>query len=488
MTQGELIELLDEKVGVLASRVHINQKAKEITDITYNSKACKEGCVFFAKGVNFKEEYIMEAVNNGATLVIADKEYETGDSGMVIVKDIRKAMVNVAERFFGNAAEKIQIIGLTGTKGKTTTATYIHNILNEYVKSRTGLLSTVETYTGYRCEESHLSTMEAIELQRYIKEAVDNNLTYLTMEVSSQAYKTHRIGNMQFNIGLFLNIEEDHISPAEHENFNDYLNCKLEFVKNCNKVIINRETKHFNSVLDVTKNADHVLTFGSSKVKDDVNYYYTNLRRDEEYLVFDVVQDGLTETYRTKMLGEYNVQNALAAIVVAKELNIGYETIYEGIQKTTVPGRMMTFKKENKTVIVDYAHNKLSFERFFEALSKEYPEKEITAVFGAPGGKAYARRKAMAEIASKYCTKVYLTADDPQFEQVKDICAEIATFVTCDYEIIEDRQQAITNAFKNMEENGVLCLLAKGEDKYQQIRGKLEHYISDAEIAKILTK
>jgi len=205
-------------------------------------------------------------------------------------------------------------------------------------------------------------------------------------------------------------------------------------------------------------------------------------------LAFDIVHDFETETYRTRMFGNFNVENALAAIIVAKELEIPLEYIKKGIEKTTVSGRMNMFANKNKTIIVDYAHNRLSFEKFFEAVKKDYPTSQIIAVFGAPGGKAYGRRKDMAEVASKYCTHIYLTADDPQFENVRDICNEIATFVTCNYEIIEDREEAINKAFNEMKEDSVLCLLAKGEDKYQQVKGKFEEYISDIGMAKRLTE
>lgn len=487
MTQKELIELLENKVGIVKSSVYYDKRNENITDITYNSKACITGSAFFVKGANFKAEYVLDAVNNGASLVIAEKEYDTVNAGLVIVKDIRQAMVVIAESFFDRAYEKIKMIGLTGTKGKTTTATYIHNILNEYAKKRTALLSTIETYTGSRCEESHLSTPEAIELQRYIKEAATNDLNYLTMEVSSQAYKINRIQDMQFDIGLFLNISEDHISPAEHPNFSDYLNCKLQFIKNCKTVVINREADYFESVVDAAKNAKKIITYGSDNVKDNVDYYFTNLRKEDGYLIFDVMHDLEKETYKTKMFGNFNAENALAAIIVAKELKIPIEYIEAGIEQTTVSGRMNVFVKGNKTIIVDYAHNRLSFEKFFEAVKKDYPTNDILAVFGAPGGKAYGRRKDMAEVASKYCKHIYLTADDPQFENVRDICNELATFITCNYEIIENREEAINKAFGEMSENAVLCLLAKGEDKYQQVRGKFEDYISDIGMAKKLT-
>jgi len=488
MTQEDIIKLLEEQNCVVKTSVYEKNKNLEILDITYDSRTCTKNSAFFAKGMNFKREYVLDAVKNGAILVITEKEYEAVEAGIIVVKDIRKAMVVVAEKYFGQAYNNIKMIGLTGTKGKTTTATYIHNILNAYTKKRTGLLSTVETYTGKRKEESHLSTPEAIELQRYIKEAYEADLKYLTMEVSSQAIKAQRIKNMTFDIGIFLNISEDHISPAEHPNFNDYLNCKLEFLKKCNTVIVNYETDYLEMVLDACKNADKLITYGSEEVKDNVNCYYKDVRREEGYLKFIIVYNNEEVEYKTKMLGRFNVENAVAAILAAKELGVLHEDIFSGLECTTVSGRMNIFQGKNKTIIVDYAHNKLSFEKFFEAIKIDFPESDVIALFGAPGGKAYGRRKDMAQTASKYATKIYLTADDPQFESVKDICNELANYITCDYEIIEDRKEAIYKAYNDMNVNGVLCLLAKGEDRYQQVKGKFEDYESDINIARDITR
>ena len=487
MTQKELLALLEKKVGVIKTNVYHDKNDMAIKNITYNSKDCMAGTAFFVKGANFKDEYILDAINRGAFLVISEKEYDTRSAGLIVVKDIRMAMATVAEEFFDKAYEKINMIGLTGTKGKTTTATFLHNIFNVYMKKRTALLSTIETYTGLRDEESHLSTPEAIELQRYIKEAVDSDLKYLVMEVSSQSYKTKRILNMKFDVGLFLNISEDHISPNEHPNFNDYLNSKLEFIKNCRTVVINFDTNYLDVVLDSSKNAK-VITYGKEKDKSNVEYYYKNIRKEGELLAFDVVNASEIDTFKIGIMGSFNVENATAAIVIAKQFNIPNEIIKEGLIKTKVSGRMNIFEKDGKIIIVDYAHNKISFEKFFEAVKEDWPKANIYSVFGAPGGKAYIRRKDISEVASKYSKKIYLTADDPAFENVLDICKELATFIDCDKEIVEDRTEAIEKAYNNMKQGDVLCLLAKGEDKYQQIKGKFEPYESDIGIAKRLTK
>lgn len=488
MTQKELIDLLEKRVGVIKTKVYHDMQDKVINDITYNSKDCKEGMAFFVKGLNFKDEYVNDAIERGAFLVISEKEYDTKTAGLIVVKDIRLAMVIVAEIFFRKSYEKIHMIGLTGTKGKTTTATYIHNILNEYEGKRTGLLSTIETYTGARDEESHLSTPEAIELQRYIKEAVENDLNYLTMEVSSQSYKKQRILDMKFEIGAFLNISEDHISENEHPNFNDYLNCKLEFIKNCKTVVVNYETDYLDSVLYAAKDAEKIITYGSEEHKDKVDYYYTNIRKEDGLLTFDLVGKTETNTFKTSIMGNFNIENATAAIIVAQHFKVPIIDIQKGLLETRVSGRMNVFEKDGKTIIVDYAHNKISFEKFFEAVRTDFPEANIYSLFGAAGGKAFGRRKDISEVASKYCKKIFLTADDPAFERVIDICNELSMFITCDKEIIEDRKEAIEKAYNDMKKGDVLCLLAKGEDKYQLTKGVFVPYESDIKIAKELTK
>lgn len=483
----DVIQLLKDNKILKEVKGNID-KDVEVTDITYNSKECKKNCIFFAKGANFKAEYVIDAKNNGAIAVISENEYNSSQIFNILVDDIREAMVVIANEFFGRAYESLNIIGITGTKGKTTTTYYLKNILEEYVGKKVGLISTIGVYTGTRDEEAHLTTPEAIELQRYIKEVKDNNLKFLAMEVSSQGYKTKRIEGITFDIGVFLNISEDHISPAEHPNFNDYLNCKLQFIRNCKKVVININTDYYESVREAAKNADDIITYGNIDNKDKVDYYIDNVIRKDSMLEFTVHGKNYEATFNTKMLGRFNVENALAAIILAKNYNIPDEFIRKGIEKTEVKGRMNIFEKNGITVIVDYAHNKLSFEKLFETIKLDYPNSRVITVAGGPGGKAYARRKDLGEIASKNSDYMYLTMEDPQFEEVKKICNEIASYVTCDYEIIEDRKEAVEKAINNAKRGDVIALLAKGEETYQKVNGKFIPYESDLLIAERMMK
>ncbi|MBQ8044460.1 MAG: UDP-N-acetylmuramoyl-L-alanyl-D-glutamate--2,6-diaminopimelate ligase [Clostridia bacterium] len=484
MKLNEILTIL--KDNNLLINTKINNEDVEILDITYNSKACIKNSAFFVKGVNFKEEYIQDAINNGAVLVIAEKEYNIKDCDMVVVNNVRLAMALIAKDFFGNAFNNINLVGLTGTKGKTTTTYFIKNILDEYLGTESGVISTVETYTGKRREESHLTTPEAIELQRYLKEMVDSKIKFATMEVASQAYKVDRVVGMTFDTGVFLNISEDHISDAEHPNFNDYFDCKLQFIRNCRTVIINRETDFFEIVKDNAKNAERVITYGIEQGKGFADYYVDNIEKLEHGFKFTVHHGENSREYRISMQGRFNVENALAAIVVARAYNIPEECIERGLMMTEVQGRMNVYEKDGITVIVDYAHNKLSFTKFFDALKLDYPGRRIITVAGGPGGKAYARRKDLGEIAGAVSSYMYLTEEDPQFEETINICRDIAEYVKCPYEIIPDRKEAVETAIKNAKSGDIVALLAKGEEDYIKRRGVFVPYESDVNIVKRL--
>lgn len=484
MKQSEILSILKENELLIDAK--LNDQNTEISDITYNSKACIKNSAFFVKGMNFKEEYIQDAIKKGAVLVIAEKEYNVNGADFVIVNNVRLAMAYIAKEFFGNAYNKLNLVGLTGTKGKTTTTYFIKNIFDEFLGKESGVISTVETYTGKRREESHLTTPEAIELQRYLNEMVESNIKYATMEVASQAYKVDRVVGMTFDTGIFLNISEDHISDAEHPNFNDYFDCKLQFIQNCKTVIINRETDFFETVRDNARQAEKIITYGTEKSKNIADYYVDNVEKLDAGFKFTVHSGGKSQEYKIAMQGRFNVENALAAIVVAKTYNIPDEYIERGLMKTEVQGRMNVYEKDGVTVIVDYAHNRLSFTKFFEALKLDYPGRRIITVAGGPGGKAYARRKDLGEIAGEASDYMYLTEEDPQFEETVDICRDIAEYVKCPYEIIESRKEAVETAINNAKPGDVVALLAKGEEDYIKIRGTFVPYESDVKIVKRL--
>ncbi|MEG1705026.1 MAG: UDP-N-acetylmuramoyl-L-alanyl-D-glutamate--2,6-diaminopimelate ligase [Clostridia bacterium] len=461
--------------------------ANNINYISYDSRDIKENTLFFCKGKNYKEEYLKVAIEKGSVVYISETKYDIDNCSYFIVNNIRRAMASIALEFYNHSFNKLETIGITGTKGKTTVSYFLRNILNEYTKSKTAIISTVETYTGKREEESHLTTPEPLDLQKFFYETVESKIKYLTMEVTSQAYKMDRVYGTHFKNGMFLNIAEDHISDAEHPNFEDYLNCKLQLFKNSDRLVINADTDYFKVVMDAAKDKE-VILYGTNNKAD---YYYTNIKKEIVGFSFDVKNDktNYLNNFKISIEGRFNIENALAAITMAKVLNVDDESIKKGLIITQVQGRMNVFENNGITVIVDYAHNELSFTKLYESIKLDYPGRKVISVGGGPGGKAYARRKSFGIIVGNNSDYIYLTAEDPQFEEIKDIAKDIASYIAkTPYEIVVDRTEAIEKAFKNAKQGDIIVLLAKGEEDYQKVRGTFIPYESDLKIAKRLLK
>ncbi len=485
ITLDKVIDALQEK-GVL-ERYSKNLKLSEmeINNLSYDSRDVSNKTLFICKGKLFKSEYLNKSIDNGVIAYISEEYYEDipDTIAYIIVKDIREAMYIVADTCYGHAWKDIKTVGITGTKGKTTTTHYLNNILERHLGKRCGMISTIETYTGKRLEESHLTTPEAPDLHKFFRETKDSNIPILIMEVASQGYKVKRTNGITFDIGAFLNISEDHISDVEHSDFEDYLNCKLEFMKNVKTAIININTDFYESVVHASSNAKKIITYGYDVAAD---YYISNIKKEGIFINFTVNSKGYKSNFKTKMQGKFNVENALAAIIIAKELGVSEKNIKEGIASTEIRGRMNIFEKDGITVVVDFAHNRLSFSALYEMIKQDYPNRRVISVGGAPGGKAYARRKDFGEIIGEGSDYIYLTADDPQFEKVRDICLDIATFIDGEdkWEIIEDRKEAIEKALDNAKKGDIIVFLAKGEEVYQKIKGEFIPYESDLILAK----
>ncbi|MEG0663708.1 MAG: UDP-N-acetylmuramoyl-L-alanyl-D-glutamate--2,6-diaminopimelate ligase [Clostridia bacterium] len=460
----------------------------QISSISYSSQNINEATLFICKGFNFKEEYLKEAILKGAKCYLAQQNFllkENIKIPAIIVNDVRKAMSIISAKFYNYPSNAFNLTGITGTKGKTTTTFLLKNIFDNYTGKKTGVLSTVEMYTGNNEVEAHLTTPESLELQQAFEEVKTNDLKFLTMEVSSQGYKLNRVYGVKFDVGVFMNIDEDHIGPYEHDDFEDYFNCKLQLMKNCKTAIVCRKTKRFDEVYETAKsNAQKVIIIGNEN--DD--FYVKDIIKKDCGFNFNVVSNnGTIENYSISQEGRFNIENALCAIVIAKVYGIEYDIIKKGIENVNVKGRMNVFSKNGVKVIVDYAHNNLSFGELFKSLKIDYPDSKIIVVCGCPGGKAYIRRRDIGTLCGKYADKTYLTAEDPQFEDVKTICEEMAKYIkpyNKEYLIVEDRTIAVERAIKNAEKTDIVIIAGKGEEVYQKVKGKYDYYESDLTIAK----
>ena len=462
MEYKKVLELIKEYI------IEKDEIKEDFSYLSHSSKEIKNNTLFICKGINFKEEYLIEAIKNGATCYISEKKYNVEIPG-IIVNNIRRVMAILSNEFFQDNLYKI---GITGTKGKTTTVSFIHNILNNYQKEKTGYISTIDLYTGKRCEESHNTTPESLDLHKYLHEMEESNIKYMCMEISSQAVKHDRIYGINYEIGAFLNIGTDHISPLEHPDFEDYFNCKVNFLKQCKKALIYKNIDEFNEIKDKLNNRN-IITFGYTK---DCDYYVKDINEKQE---FTVVHNDIEETYKINMLGLFNITNALCSIAIAKELGIDHDDIQKGLLETKVSGRMNIFYGICP-VIVDYAHNYLSAYNLYESVKKEFKDKKIKVVFGCPGDRGLNRRKEMGELANEYADYVYLTSEDPQTKNPIDINEEIAGYLTnTDYEVIIDREEAILKAIKDSNKDDIILILGKGNEEYQLINNEYIPYKSD---------
>ena len=466
----------------------------EIDYVSYNSQDINGKTLFICKGAHFKSEYLKGAVESGAVCYVADKELDA-DCDFIITNDIRACISLLADMFYEHAWKKIGLIGITGTKGKSTTTYFMRYILDEYLRAQglmpSGVISSIDTYDGVENFESHLTTPEPLELHKHFSNAVKSGIQYMTMEVSSQALKYGRVAGVEFDIGCYLNIGYDHISAVEHPDFEDYFKSKLKLFAQSKTACVCLDGERSDEVLEAAKAAEKIITFSSIDKTADVYGY--NIRKSGSDTVFDVRTPCFEGEFTLTIPGLFNVQNALAAIAISTVIGIPQKNIYVGLMKARSDGRMEVYQNTDSevVVIVDYAHNKMSFENLFDSVRKEFPARKIYTVFGCPGNKAQNRRKDLGEISGRFSDKVFITEEDAGEEPVEKICAEIAEFVKaegCDYEIEPDRGLAIKKAICSEKTPSLVLITGKGNETRQKRGTQYIPCPSDVEYTKRFLK
>lgn len=484
----EYADFLKEK-GLL-SEYDLKGKEDALAEVlTYDSQKSAANALFICKGAKFKEDYLKDAKEKGAVCYVSAVKYDL-DLPYMIVNDIRRAMCDLSDFFFCQPYKELKTVGVTGTKGKTTVIYFVKAIIDDYMAAKGGaesaLISTIETYDGVVREESHITTPESVELMGHLRNAVDSGIEYAAIEVSSQALKYDRVGNITFDVGIFLNIAEDHISPNEHADFNDYLESKLKIFSQSKMAVVNLGSDEIDRVLKASKASENVITFGSSA---DADLRAENIHKDGQLTVFTATCKDFTEEFVLEMPGLFNVDNALSAIAAARTLGIPMEYIRSGLRRAHPTGRMDVHcsKDGNVIVIVDYAHNKLSYKNLFESAIQEYPGRKVVAIFGAAGGKAYNRRRDLGTLAGKYSDYIIITADNPGDEPFDNISSQIAEYVEqqgCPYESIEDRGEAIKKAVSDVEGPTLIIFAGTGHMTYQKYNGICYPRPSDVDYTK----
>ncbi len=471
----DYIQLLQDKGLTVECNATEALLEREVCCMTFDNREVFENALFICKGAHFKVDYLLSARDNGAFVYVSETDYNVDGCIPVIVSDIRIAMSYLAKKFYNDCSDELCVVGITGTKGKSTTTYYIKSILDRVGDKGCGVLSSIENYDGVIFEESHLTTPESLVLHKHFHNACSSGIENMIMEVSSQALKYDRVRGVRFNVGCFNNIGTDHISDVEHKDFEDYFQSKLKIFENCETAVINSKTMHFDRVLNAAVSGNcHIVTYGYEPTD---NVYCYDVEKKGIGIVFRVKANGEDHRFEISMSGMFNVDNALCAIAVCLKLGIDMDTIKEGLLLAKVPGRMELYQSEDKRVIavVDYAHNKMSYEALYDSIRIEYPGKSIVTVFGCPGKKAYLRRKDLGEASGQNSDLVIITEEDAGEEDVESICKEIAVYIEregCPYKIVTDRGEAIRQSILETEGERVIIIAGKGAETRQK-RGVL---------------
>ncbi len=481
-----------EKNGLLIN-YNMDEKmcAGIIKYVSYNSMDVKPGTLFICKGMSFKREYLQDAFDKGALCYMSESEIIPG-MPMIKVSDIRKAMSLVSSLFFDEIWNReLNTIGITGTKGKTTTAYFVKSIMDSYCKSigekEIGLITGVYKYDGQKTEKSNkITTPETIDLHRHLSACVNNGCKFLVMEASSQGFKYGRTNGLQFKTGCFLNISEDHISKYEHSDMEDYFTSKLKIVEQSETVCINLEMdKEYEKRIyqAASTQGKKIITFGRTEEADIYGY---DIDAQIDHIKLKVRYKDENQEIFINIGGFYNVDNILAAIAMAKALNVPFDNIMDGLAKVKVPGRMEVFTLPHKDVkvVVDYAHNKMSYEALFKSINMACPERKKMFIFGCTGGRAFNRRKVAGEIAAKEADKIILTEDDYGTEPFEKICDEIKAHIPKgkDVRVIKMREEAVTCGLEESKDGWIVITTGFSSGNKLKRGNKFEYSPCDLDI------
>lgn len=450
----------------------------EIDKITIDSRTVEKNTLFIAiKGFETDgHEYIEKAISNGATAIMIQEGYnykelpKNDNITLIMVPDTRIAEAICASNFYGNPEKSLKIIGVTGTKGKTTTTFMIKNLLQKN-GNKVGLIGTVAVYIDdKKLEDSDRTTPESIHLYELLKQMVDEGVEYVVMEISSQSLKLNRVYGIQFCIGIFTNLSEDHISPKEHPNIDDYFESKLKLFDSCDIAYVNNDDLYGQIVIKEAK--CEVKTYGIDNFSD---YLARDITITNTYADFKEKIYGNNERIKVGIPGRFSIYNALAAICVAIKLNIPIEIIREALEKIKVPGRSELIpNKKDLTIMRDYAHSPKSLESILQAVST-YTKGRVISVFGCGGDRDTAKRPIMGEISGKIAQYTIITSDNPRTEEPEEIIKQIEVGIKNTkgkYECIVDRKEAIEKAIKMANKNDMIVLAGKGHEPYQEIKHK----------------
>ena len=494
---GLLREIIRGEVWTIDAS-DIDNADKTFSTITYDTRKVEPGALLCCKG-RFKAEYLKDVDEHGLAAYVAENDFSAATQAPgLIVDDVRKAMALLSAEFYGRPQDRLKVIGITGTKGKTTTAYLTQAMLNGCSGGKCALFSSVDNcLDGHTYVESDLTTPESMDAFRMMREAVDNGMEYLVMEVSSQAYKVDRVYGLTFDVAAFLNISPDHISPIEHPTFEDYFHCKRQIVKNCRSLVLGADCAHADLIRQDARHADvGVATFAlDGAAAADV----VAKPADAGHSRFCITIGGTTIGELSLTLdGDFNYANAAAAVAIARAAGFDFDSsqarkALHDMEPVRIAGRMEHFKdtRSDTIAIVDYAHNYASVTALLDYVDQRYGSKdpEITLITGSAGNKAYDRREEIVKAAQDRVDHLVLTFEDTDDEPVEQVCEDMRGHVTnpkLDVRIILDRAEAVESTVgadrKDSRRPHVILIIGKGNERWFKDHGKHIPYEGDDRI------
>ena len=463
----------------------------DVPDVVYDSRKITKGCLFICiEGANFDgHSAAAQAVEKGAAVLVTQKEVDIpADAQVTVLKveNTRYAMAFISAAWFGHPARRLKTIGITGTKGKTTSAYLVKSIL-ENTGFKVGLVGTIEVIIGDTHIHSDNTTPESYVLQSYMARMAEAGCDAVVMEVSSQALMQHRSQGFVFDYGIVTNIEPDHIGPNEHSSFEEYMHCKGMLFRQCRVGIANCDDVHWEKVME--GHTCELETYGLSS-QADLRAENLRLTNHNGHLGVAFRVGGLMEfDGEIAMPGRFSVYNALTAIAICRHFGVTEDAIKKALKEAKVKGRIEMVKVSDEfTLLIDYAHNAMALESLLTTL-KEYDHGRLVCVFGCGGNRSRLRRYEMGEVSGRLADLTVITSDNPRFEEPQAIIDDIKTGISkTDGEYIEicDRKEAIAYAIDNGRPGDIIVLAGKGHENYQEIKG-VKHPMDERElIAEVL--
>lgn len=484
------MELTDLLNSVNAIAVLGEVQRQDVGSIEYDSRKVKKNSVFTAiKGHRTDgHKFIIDSINNGAIAVVLEDDKAAPNeifihrkAAKILVHNSRIALAELSKGFYKNPSSKINLIGITGTNGKTTTAFFLKHIL-EYTGSKSGLMGTISNYIQDEIIDSSLTTPESNDLNSFLYRMISKGCTHAVMEVSSHSLELNRVYGLDFKCGIFTNITSDHLDF--HNSFENYLNAKKILFDSLGEnsfAIVNADD--LNSVSITKKTKAKIISYGTS---DSADYRVYDIHFDLSGTKFKIINGSNEYSISTSLIGTFNAYNASAAFSTAVSLGIDADKIIDAIRTAPqVPGRFEVIGSGSKKIIVDYSHTADSLRQALFAIRELVGSNmSIITVFGCGGDRDTTKRPEMGRIASELSDEIIITSDNPRTEDPFKIINDIKTgILKLNYKVIENREEAIGLTVKSAPDNSVILIAGKGHETYQEINGVRNHF-SDQEIAK----